>query len=77
VAWQLSLLAIIDPYVTINVKDCGLLGRTLHPLFTQRFTPLLGTVVLRQLFDFKAQGADFRDTIQSNQFAPFSRGAIA
>jgi hypothetical protein len=68
----------INPHMTIGVKDPGTLGFVRHPLLGQSMAPALGAARLSaELCDLLTQGAHFRNAIQADQLAPFSRRHVA
>jgi hypothetical protein len=61
----------------VDVEDARLFGRRRHPAPTQVGAPLLGPSALTQEPNLLAQGAHFRNPIQTQELAPLARRARA
>jgi hypothetical protein len=69
--------AVVNPHMAIDVENGRLFRRLRHPLFAKLCTPFERPLLIGQMLELDAQGANFRDAIQTNQFSPFTRRVIA
>ena len=76
-AWQLSLMAVVHPHMTIDVQYRCLVGIRPHPLGAQFGAPGVRLLLIGKQGEFLAQGAYFRYAVQPQQLAPFARCTVA
>src|SRR6516165_8649264 len=68
----------INPHMTIGVKDSGTLGFVRHPLLGQRMAPTFSAALFSAEFrDLLAQGTHFRDAIQPDHSALRCRRTVS
>ena len=77
VARQRGLMAVVHPYMAIDVQHRRLLGVLTHPVSTQLRAPGLCLLLNAKQRDLLAQGTHFRNPVQPQQLAPFARGTVA